>query len=137
MSNISNVLGWEGSLPPTLCSVQLGIYSFLFSLLYPAPKEYLYQLFASTTTQKKANKLKTHRLGVARGGDSPPVGLQNTAWAGFAPFLLPRAPFHCPIPGATGSQEEPCQPEPSRAGLPPLLPALGGAAQLGAASAPR
>lgn len=37
MSNISNTLGWEGSLPPTLCSVQLGIYSFLFSLRYPAP----------------------------------------------------------------------------------------------------
>lgn len=34
---MSNMLGWEGSLPPTLCSVQLGIYSFLFSLRYPAP----------------------------------------------------------------------------------------------------
>lgn len=127
MSNISNMLGWEGSLPPTLCSFQLGIYSFLFSLRYPAPpKKYLYQLFASTTTQKKANKLKMHRLRVTRGGgDSPPPGIQSTA----------RASPRCPIPGARGSREEPCQAEPSC--VAPAAPCPGGAARLGAASAPR
>lgn len=125
MSNISNMLGWEGSLPPTLCSFQLGIYSFLFSLRYPAPpKKYLYQLFASTTTQKKANKLKMHRLGVTRGG-----GTAHRPGYKAQQGHLPAAPYR----GRGGPGRS--RAKPSRAA--PAAPCPGGAARLGAASAPR
>lgn len=120
---------WAGRAPshPPSALFSLGfIHSSFPSVIPPPPKKYLYQLFASTTTQKKANKLKMHRLRVTRGG-----GTAHRPGYKAQQGHLPAAPYR----GRGGPGRS--RAKPSRAVPPPLLPALGGSARLGAASAPR
>lgn len=116
-----------GGLPPThplLCSAWDLFIPLFPPLSRPPQKKYLYQLFASTTTQKKANKLKMHRLGVTRGG-----GTAHRPGYKAQQGHLPAAPYR----GRGGPGRS--RAKPSRAA--PAAPCPGGAARLGAASAPR
>lgn len=105
---------WAGRAPshPPSALFSLGfIHSSFPSFIPPPQKKYLYQLFASTTTQKKANKLKMHRLRVTRGGGQP-TARDTKHSKGISP--LPH----------TGGEGVPGGAVPSRAVPPPLLPAL-------------